>query len=270
MTRSAVSFKQYGGSAPENYQLHFVPTIGLPFATSCLDAAGLRQGERVLDIACGTGVVTRLAAEQVGSDGAVSGLDINPAMLAVARSVPSAVPIEWHEGTAESLPFADGSFDVALSSLGLQFVPDKSAALREMWRVLVPDGRVAIATVGPISPLFATLEQALARHVTPEAAAFMKAVFSLYEPEELSRLATGAGFRNVEVQSSPVTLNFPGAAEFLWQYVHSTPLAAAVAHIDDARRAALQDDFVAGSRSFVNDDGTIGDDVSVVVTTARK
>ena len=179
---TTVSFKQYSGNAAENYERYFVPTIGKPFATACLDAAGLRQGERVLDVACGTGVVTRLAADRVGRDGAVAGLDINPAMLAVARSLPtSGAAIEWYEGNAESLPLPDGSFDVVLSSLGMQFVPDKASALREMRRVLAPDGRLAVATVGPTSPLFAILERALARHVNPEAAGFMRMVFSLYE-----------------------------------------------------------------------------------------
>jgi SAM-dependent methyltransferase len=131
-TTTAVSFKHYGGNAAENYQRYVVPTIGLPFATASLDAAGLHRGERVLDVACGTGVVTRLAAERVGPDGAVAGLDINPAMLAVARSVlSSGAGIEWHKASAESLPLADGSFDVVLSSLGLQFVADKASALRE-------------------------------------------------------------------------------------------------------------------------------------------
>ncbi|MEX2554229.1 MAG: methyltransferase domain-containing protein [Actinomycetota bacterium] len=267
----AVSFSRYGGSAPENYERYFVPAIGSPFATSCLNAAGLRRDERVLDIACGTGVVTRLAAERVGSGGTVTGLDVNPGMLAVARSVPSpGASIEWHEANAESLPLPDGSFDVVVSSLGLQFVPDRSAALREMWRVLVANGRLAIATVGPTPALFATLEQALARHVNPETGAFMKVVFSLHQPNDLERLTSGAGFRDVEVRSEKLTLKFPSAAEFLWQYVHSTPLAAAVAGIDDARRAALEHDFVSGSRSFVNDDGTVSDDVNVVLTTARK
>src|SRR5438093_11229229 len=194
---TAISIKQYGGNAAENYERYFVPTIGMPFATALLDAAGLHRGELVLDVACGTGVVTRLAAELVGPHGAVAGLDINPAMLAVARSAPSSGPaIEWHEASAESLPLADESFDVVLSSLGLQFVPDKASALREMWRVLVPDGRLAIATVGPTPPLFAILEQALARYVKPEVAAFMKVVFSLYEPQELGQLTSGAGFRD--------------------------------------------------------------------------
>jgi len=267
---TAVSFKQYGGNAAENYERYFVPTIGMPFATALLDAAGLHRGERVLDVACGTGVVTRLVAELVGPNGAVAGLDINPAMLAVGRSVRSSgAAIEWHEGSAESLPLAEGSFDVVLSSLGLQFVPDKASALREMRRVLAPDGRLAIATVGPTPPLFAILEQALARHVTPEVAAFMQAVFSLHEPQDLEKLTTGAGFRDVEVRSKALSLTLPGPGEFLWQYVHSTPLAAAVAQIDDVGRAALEHDVVAGWRSFMKD-GTLTADLSVVLTTARK
>jgi len=266
---TSISFKQYGGNAAENYERYFVPMIGMPFAAALLEAAGLRRGERVLDIACGTGVVTRLAAERAGADGAVAGLDINPAMLAVARSVPSSgAAIEWHEANAEALPIADGSFDVVLSSLGLQFVPDKESALREIRRVLDPDGRLAIATVGPTPPLFAILEQALARHVKPEVAAFVRLVFSVFEPQELEELASGAGFRDVEVRSKALPLTLPGPAEFLWQYVHSTPLAAAVAELDHAEHAALERDVVAGWRSFEKD-GTLSDDANIVLTTAR-
>jgi ubiquinone/menaquinone biosynthesis C-methylase UbiE len=265
-----VSFKQYGGNAAENYQRYFVPTIGAPFATALLDEAALQVGERVLDIACGTGVVTRLAAQQVGPQGGVAGLDVNPAMLAVARSVPSSgAAIEWHEANAESLPLADGSFEVVVSSLGLQFVADKASALREMRRVLAPEGRLAIATVGPTSPLFGSLEHALARHLKPEAAAFVQAVFSLYKPHELESLTSSAGFRNADVRSETLSLTLPEPREFLWQYVHSTPLAAAVAQIDDEARAALERDVVAGCRKFVKD-GILTEDINIVLTTAQK
>lgn len=268
--QSTVSFTQYGGNAAENYERYFVPTIGTAFATALLEAAVLRPGERVLDIACGTGIAARLAAEQVGSHGDVAGLDVNPAMLAVARSVGSSgAAIEWHEGNAESLPLTDASFDVVLSSLGLQFVPDKASALREMRRVLAPNGRVAIATVGPTPPLFAILEQALARHVTPESAGFVRAVFSLYDPNELGDMARDAGFRDVAVRSRALRLALPGPVDFLWQYVHSTPLVAAVSQIDNEARAALEHDVAAGWRSFTKNGNLVGD-LNVVVTTARK
>ena len=267
---AAVSFEQYGGNAAENYERYFVPTIGMAWATALLDAAELHPGDRVLDVACGTGVVTRLAAERVRPGGAVAGLDINPAMLAVARSVPpSGAAIDWHEASAESLPLADGSFDVVLSSLGLQFVPDKASALREMHRVLAPDGQLAIATAGPTPPLFAILEQALARHVKPEAAGFMPAVFSLHELEELEKLTSGAGFRDVEVRYKPLSIALPEPRNFLWQYVHSTPLTAAVAGIDDVGRAALERDVMAAWQSLVGE-GALTLDVNAVLTTARK
>src|SRR5215207_11707155 len=125
-----ISFEAYGGSAPENYERYFVPVIGAPLATDLVDVAALRPGERVLDVACGTGVVARLAAERVEATGTVAGIDLNPGMLAVARSVtPPGMVIEWHQSSAEAMPLPDEAFDVVLCQLGLQFVPDKLAAL---------------------------------------------------------------------------------------------------------------------------------------------
>ncbi len=97
----------------------------------------------------------------------------------------------------------------------------------------------------------------------------MRVVFSLYEPEELEELTSGAGFRGGGVRSKSLTLALPRPSEFLWQYVHSTPLAAAVAQIEDVGRAALESDVVAGWRSFVKN-GPLATDINVVLTTARK
>ncbi len=94
-------------------------------------------------------------------------------------------------------------------------------------------------------------------------------MFSLYEPQELEELASDAGFRDVEVRSKTLILALPGPVEFLWQYVHSTPLAAAVGEIDDEGRTALERDVVAGWRSFLKD-GALSTDINVVLTTARK
>src|SRR4051794_16904673 len=124
---------QLDGSAPELYQRYLVPAITAVWASDLGDQAALRPGERVLDVACGTGVVARIAAERVGSTGRVAALDITPGMLAVARSLPS-VPgaaIEWHEGSVLAVPFSDAAFDRVLCQLGLQFFPDQTAALRE-------------------------------------------------------------------------------------------------------------------------------------------
>ena len=138
-----------------------------------------------------------------------------------------------------------------------------------MHRVLAPGGRVAIATVGPTPPLFAVLEQALARHVSPEVAGFMRAVFSVYDPEQLRTLAADAGFDDIDVRSSKLMVSLPAPAEFLWQYVHSTPLVAAVTPLDDERLAALEHDVVAGWQSFIRS-GQLVLDVNAVLTTATR
>jgi ubiquinone/menaquinone biosynthesis C-methylase UbiE len=132
----------YGGSATENYERFFVPAIGGPFAADLIAQAAVKPGERVLDVACGTGALTRLAAEHVGPQGSVAGLDVNPGMLAVARSLPAPADprISWYEAPAESMPLPDDAFDVVLCQLGLQFMDDKPAAVREMHRVTAAGG----------------------------------------------------------------------------------------------------------------------------------
>jgi ubiquinone/menaquinone biosynthesis C-methylase UbiE len=238
--------KAYSGSPPQNYERYFVPTIGAPLAADLVRIAALRPGERVIDVACGTGVVTRLAAEAVGTTGTVTGLDLNPGMIAVARSVdPTGSSIQWHEGNAEAMPLPDAAFDVVLCQMGLQFVSQKPTALQEMRRVLAHGGRLALNVPGPTAPIFGIMEEGLKRHIGPQAAGFVRAVFSLHDPEEIRKLIEDAGFHNVVAQAGTKTLHLPSPAEFLWQYVYSTPLAGIVAEADEESRTALERDVVA-------------------------
>jgi ubiquinone/menaquinone biosynthesis C-methylase UbiE len=215
-----------------------------------IEEAALTPGERVLDVACGTGVVARLAAERVGPGGTVAALDINPAMLAAARSIPSSgAAIQWYETSAEAMPLPDGAFDVVLCQLGLQFVTDKRAALGEMRRVLAPDGR-ALVSAPPRNAFFDTLDAALARHVGDEAASFVRMVFALSAPATIERLFRDAGFQNVTVRTYGKPLRLPAARDFLWQYVHCTPLSGMLSNLDAARIAALEADVVAEWQSW--------------------
>jgi ubiquinone/menaquinone biosynthesis C-methylase UbiE len=261
--------KSYGGTAPENYERYFVPSIAAPLAADLVETAALSPGERVLDVACGTGVVTRLAAQRVGNSGSVAGLDVNPCMLAVARSATSPqLAIEWHETSAESIPLADGAFDVVLCQMGLQFIPNKLGALREMRRVLARGGRLVLNVPGPTPPLFVALADALGRHIGPQAAAFVHIVFSLHDQQELRELMDSAGFRETDVQTTRTTLTLPPASEFLWQYVSSTPLAGVVGKASEESRAALQEEVGSKWRDFTKD-GTLRFDVPVTTVTGR-
>jgi len=262
--------KTCSGNPAANYERFFVPAIGAPLATDLIRLAALRPGERVLDVACGTGVVARLASPQVGTIGTVAGLDVNPGMLAVARSTtPPGMSIEWHEASAEAMSLPEASFDVVLCQMGLQFMPDKHAALREMWRVLVPGGRLILNVPGPTPRLFAIMGEALAHHIGADPARFVNDVFSLHDTAAIQSLVSGAGFHDVSVRSDTKPLLLPAPEEFLWQYVHSTPLAGPVAQVDDERRDSLEHDVIRKWQEFVEDRALVLQ-VRVVVATARK
>jgi ubiquinone/menaquinone biosynthesis C-methylase UbiE len=143
---SALSGFQLSGSAPEAYQRYGVAAIGTAKAQELVALAALQPGTRVLDVACGTGVVARQAAQAVGTTGQVTGLDINEGMLRVARTVapPVGAPITWREGSVMAIPFPDASFDAVLCQWGLEFFPDRAQGLREMARMLVPGGRLGL------------------------------------------------------------------------------------------------------------------------------
>jgi ubiquinone/menaquinone biosynthesis C-methylase UbiE len=241
-----VSYRHYSGTAAENYERYFVPVIARPVAADLLRAADLQPGERVLDVACGTGVIARLAAERVGSAGTVVGVDVAPDMIEVARAatVPAGATIDWRQGDAASLPVPDGSFNVVVCQMGLMLFADKAAALSEMRRVLVAGGRLALNTPGTINRPMEILAEGLARHIGPNLAGFVHAVFSMSDPTEHERLLRDAGFADVEASVVTTTVHLPPPRDFLWQYINLTPLGAVVSQSPEAAQAALEDDVV--------------------------
>ena len=232
---------QLEGSAAEVYERYLVPAVTLPWAADLLERVGVESGDRVLDVACGTGAVARVAAEHVGDAGRVVGLDINPGMIVAARSLepsPGAAPIEWREGSALSLPFERGEFGVVLCQLGLQFFPDRSAALREMRRVLMPGGRIGASVYTAIerNPATHALSTVLDRHLGQSASLAKRSEHSLADREELSALFTAAGFAGVRIETATLTVRFATAEEYVHVQFAATPLAALVADLDRLER----------------------------------
>jgi ubiquinone/menaquinone biosynthesis C-methylase UbiE len=265
---TTASYRNFTGTGAENYQRYFVPAIATPVSAGLLNAADLRPGEHVLDVACGTGVIARLAAALVGPRGSVTAIDVAPDMITVAESTPAPAgsPIEWRVSDAASLPRADGSYDVVLCQMGLMFMEDKEAALAEMRRVLVPGGRVVVNTPGEIQPAFAAMEQAIAEHIGPELGGFVRAVFSMHDPEALAALLRDAGLHDVSATVSATTFQLPAPAEFLWQYINLTPMAPLVARAPEEAQRAMERQVVDRWQSFVVDGRTLVDQPMVIAS----
>ncbi len=251
-------WQQVGGNAAEVYERDLVPAMFASWVPLLLEAADLRPGQRVLDVACGTGVVTRIAAQRVGDTGQVVGLDVNAAMLAVAGSLPP-VPgaaIEWCEASALAMPLPDAGFDVVLCQQGLQQFPDRPAALGEISRVLGSPGRLAACVWGRIegSPGLAALVQALERHVSSAAANNRRAPFALGDPDELRSLVDSAGFHDVAVRTVTRTARFPSPEKLVEYQLAATPLST-LGGMSDVAFAAVVRDVSEALDAFVVDGG---------------
>ena len=227
----------------ETYEQYFVPAMFRPWAARLLSHASLQPGERVLDVACGTGVVARQAAPLVGLQGKVVALDMNPAMLAVARALPapSGASISWLEGNATALPFPDAVFDVVLCQHGLPFVPDRAMAAREMRRVMAPGGRALVMVLRALSqhPVFEALMGSVASRLALPISAVM-IPFSLPDADELAGLYVAAGFPTVHVVSESTPVSFVEPERFIPLAVISSAAAVpAFAQLQGPARVAL-------------------------------
>lgn len=191
------------------YEALMVPALFGPWAPRVADAAEIRPGQRVLDVACGTGVLAREALARVRPGGSVKGLDANPGMLEVGRRI--AREVDWWRGVAESLPFADRSFDAVVSQFGLMFFDDRREALREALRVLVPEGRLAFAVWDALDniPAYAAEVALLERLAGPAAADAVRAPFALGDRDGLAALSEAAGVAAVAVTTGRGTARFP-------------------------------------------------------------
>jgi len=256
-------------AAATAYENLHVPALFQQWAPRVTEAAQIQPGFRVLDVACGTGVLTRDAALRAGKNGHAAGLDVSPGMLVVAKRL--APEVEWREGMAESLPFEAASFDAVISQFGLMFFQDRELALREMMRVLVPGGRMAIAVWDALKHSAAyPIEVALLERVVGEPAAdALRAPFLLGDQVALTELFRGAGVASIEVTKHIGTACFPSIRTMVEADLRGwLPVMGVVLTEEQIARVLNEAEQVLGQ--FVTPRGTVEFDSPALIVTGRK
>jgi SAM-dependent methyltransferase len=240
------------GSGPAAYEEYLVPALFGPLAEALLAVTGPPRDCRVLDLACGTGVVAELAAATAMS---VTGVDRNPAMLEVARQIDPART--WVHGDATLLPLPTHAFDIVYCQQGLQYVAALGAALGEVRRVLVPGGRLAVALWCDISraPGFAAFASVLDRHAGPSMGDILRAPFALGRPGPVREKLVQAGFTQTRVTTCVVPVRFPSVRAFFERQVAASPLAPALAGSSTERE--MLRDLAEALDDRVDDDGLL-------------
>jgi ubiquinone/menaquinone biosynthesis C-methylase UbiE len=256
---------QLKGNAPQRYEQNNVPRLLRPQAEAMFDQVSLHEGDRVLDVACGTGIVTRVAVERYHNPASIVGLDFNAGMLEVAQAhTPRTdTPIAWQQGDMCALPFPDDSFDIVLCQQGLQFAPDKLTALCHMRRVLAPGGRLAFTVWSEVHPLIAATVEAVRRHVNDAAATDLLSAFD-WADTDIRKVVDEAGFRAIEMHVIESPMRWPSSIDEVAEFIaHSAArsqftndIESAITVMAEEVRVALQpyrenDDFVMPARSYL-------------------
>jgi ubiquinone/menaquinone biosynthesis C-methylase UbiE len=224
----------------EVYESKFVPALFADWAPHVVDMGDVAAGQSVLDVACGTGIVSRTAAQRVGPDGRVVGVDRNQAMLTVAERVSPGV--ELRRADVAALPFDPATFDVVLCQMALMFFADRQAAVREMGRVAKPQGTVVIMVPSRLDaqPAYKPLVDLAADHAGPEAVAMLSAYWACGDLDELLHTVRAAGLEVLSSRTRMGTARFASIDEFVAVEVESTPVRARLTadEYDTLRREA--------------------------------
>lgn len=241
-------------SAAEVYEKFFVPALFIDWPKQVLSNAEVHIGHRILDVACGTGILAREADTIVGSTGKVVGLDVNEGMLDVARTKSRSV--SWRHGAAEALPFEDGTFDRVVSQFGLMFFEDREKAILEMVRVLKPEGRCCLAVWASLSetPGYLAVSRMLNDLFGPEVAKSIEAPYCLGDVDALKYLFSVSGALNVSVTTQPGKARFASIESWLYTDIKGWTLANV---IDEEGYKTLQSEAPKYLSQFVQTNGAV-------------
>jgi len=251
------------------YEAFFVPAIFYEWTAHVADIAGVKAGDRVLDVGCGTGVLARAVAERVGASGSVAGIDPNPGMLFVAEKI--CPEIAWTNGVAEALPYDDASFDAVVCNFGLMFFTDRSRGLKEMMRVLTPGGRLVVAVWDKLDniPAYSILVALIQQLVGTRAADALRTPFILGDCNQLADIFAKAGLPGAEIETRVGTARYPSIRSWVMTDVKGWfPL------VDVTLEKSESDTLVAEAEKalalFTRPNGTIEFPISVHIVSVTK
>lgn len=252
---------QLARNSAEAYEKYLVPVIFAPGARELIQFSGLKPGDKILDLACGTGIVARIAHQCMDAQGSIKGLDINESMLEVAKDTSKTLspPIAWYQGDATHLPFEENSLDIVFCQQALQFFPDRSQVLQEILRMLKPGGKAAVSVLRSLekNPGYKILAGLLDRHVGKEAGTMMRSPFPPWEKDRLLNEFTQEGFKNLRLRISIGSVRYPSPEEFLKQEAASSPLSGPLSEINPEVKDQLVSELTQALRDYIDDEGIV-------------
>ncbi len=256
-TMVAAKAESVDTSAAEAFETYLVPTIFGPWSEMLVDLAELKAGDALLDVGCGTGAAARYAARKRGRKASYAAIDLNPGMVAYARTLDRAGRVDWHRGDVTAMPFADGAFDAIVGNQLLQFLPDKPKALAEMRRVLKRDGGRAVFNVYcqlELCPGHCAVARALEKHdVDPSG---ILNPYSFGDPKALGDALEEARFRDISVVRRTMEARFSSPASFVEALAAGGPSARyALKQLDEHGLNQVIDDVARTLADYVDGDG---------------
>ena len=270
MTNPSSNGWQLLGDGPEAYERYIVPAFSGIWAQDMVKRAELHKGDRILDLACGTGIVARHALKFLDNSCQVTGIDVNAAVLEKAREIcsPDSEPVTWQHCDAMSLPFSDAEFEVVLCQQGLQYFSDRLLTLREIVRVLSDGGRALFSVWRPIEyfPFYTAVQSALDTYVSSKAAGMLASAFTLGNPEELRTLLEQAGFKRIVIRLIIKQMRYDPVAEFLIGGFVASPFAPEIVSLPKDKRTAMFQTILESVSKYIDDRGLAAPMESYVVS----